>query len=205
MSSTSDDNGIFYNKDGVRVSIGSARTPRTVRRAIASIGTASPSCGPATADRATSTQIREGRGRFRHRGTDRFGEYQPIRCAGCRPSRPLHRRHTPHLPYAAGYLVNQINPRLFMPTHMRSTILPQRGDGAEVRTHYHGPFHFGAPDGVVVNVTKDEIWVREASSQVPANLHESDPYSRPLRCYGQLIVPHRPLDARDPRAIHARA
>jgi ribonuclease Z len=29
------------------------------------------------------------------------------------------------------------------------------------RHHGKGPFHFGAPDGVVVNVTKDDIWVRE--------------------------------------------
>ena len=28
----------------------------------------------------------------------------------------------------------------------------------EIRHHWKGPFHFGAPDGVVVNVTKDDIW-----------------------------------------------
>jgi hypothetical protein len=32
---------------------------------------------------------------------------------------------------------------------------------AEVREHWKGPYHFGAPDGIVVNVTKDKIWVRE--------------------------------------------
>jgi ribonuclease Z len=32
---------------------------------------------------------------------------------------------------------------------------------AEVRTHWSGPFAFGAPDMVVVNMTKDRIWVRD--------------------------------------------
>ena len=32
---------------------------------------------------------------------------------------------------------------------------------AEVREYWKGPYHFGAPDGIVVNVTKDQIWVRE--------------------------------------------
>ncbi len=27
--------------------------------------------------------------------------------------------------------------------------------------HWDGAFHFGAPDGIVVDVTKDQIWVRE--------------------------------------------
>ena len=37
---------------------------------------------------------------------------------------------------------------------------------AGVRTHYRGLFLYGAPDGVVVNVTKDAVWSREAS--IPA-------------------------------------
>ena len=32
---------------------------------------------------------------------------------------------------------------------------------AEIRYHYKGPFHFGAPDMVVVNLTKDKVWVRD--------------------------------------------
>ncbi len=30
-----------------------------------------------------------------------------------------------------------------------------------MRTHWKGPFQFGAPDMVVVNMTKDKLWVRE--------------------------------------------
>ncbi|MEP2030617.1 MAG: hypothetical protein ABJI96_18125 [Paracoccaceae bacterium] len=41
---------------------------------------------------------------------------------------------------------------------------------AEIREHWKGPFHFGAPDGIVVNVTKDQIWGREwASSELLAS------------------------------------
>ena len=32
---------------------------------------------------------------------------------------------------------------------------------AQVREHWKGTYHFGAPDGIVVNVTPDQIWVRE--------------------------------------------
>jgi ribonuclease Z len=34
---------------------------------------------------------------------------------------------------------------------------------AGVREHYDGLFAFGAPDVVVVNVTKDAIWIRDAA------------------------------------------
>ncbi|HEY1339339.1 MAG TPA: guanitoxin biosynthesis MBL fold metallo-hydrolase GntH, partial [Bryobacteraceae bacterium] len=69
--------------------------------------------------------------------------------------------HTPH--YATGYLFNQVQPRLAMCTHFTL-------DGAEtpemvagIRTHWKGLFQFGAPDVVVVNVTKDAIWTRKAA------------------------------------------
>ena len=69
--------------------------------------------------------------------------------------------HTPH--YATGYLFSQVQPRLAMCTHFTL-------DGAEtpemvagIRTHWKGLFQFGAPDVVVVNVTKDAIWTRKAA------------------------------------------
>ena len=34
---------------------------------------------------------------------------------------------------------------------------------AGVREHYDGLFAFGAPDVVVVNVTKDAVWIRDAA------------------------------------------
>ena len=67
--------------------------------------------------------------------------------------------HTPS--YATGYIANQINPRLLMTTHMPFDTYVNEETVAEIREHWKGPFHFGAPDGVVVNVTKDDIWVRE--------------------------------------------
>jgi ribonuclease Z len=54
-----------------------------------------------------------------------------------------------------------VQPRLFMTTHMSYDPYVVEETVAEVREHWKGPFHFGAPDGIVVNVTKDQIWVRE--------------------------------------------
>jgi ribonuclease Z len=44
---------------------------------------------------------------------------------------------------------------------------------AGIRTHWDGLFQFGAPDGVVVNVTKEAIWTRKAA------LPESTNFARP--------------------------
>ena len=67
--------------------------------------------------------------------------------------------HTPA--YASGYLANKVQPRLFMTTHMAYDPYLAEETTAEVREYWKGPFHFGAPDGIVVNVTKEQIWVRE--------------------------------------------
>ena len=51
-----------------------------------------------------------------------------------------------------------------------------------------GPYHFGAPDGVVVNVAKDRIWVREG-------IIPKFPNSRAPQfdfTNAQLVVPHPP-------------
>jgi ribonuclease Z len=67
--------------------------------------------------------------------------------------------HTPG--YAAGYLASKVKPRLFMTTHMPFDPYVNEETVAEIREHWKGPFHFGAPDGIVVNMNKDDIWVRE--------------------------------------------
>ncbi|RKF20007.1 MBL fold metallo-hydrolase [Alginatibacterium sediminis] len=67
--------------------------------------------------------------------------------------------HTPA--YAAGYVANEVQPRLFMTTHMSFDPYLNEETVAEVREHWKGPYHFGAPDGIVVNMTKDNAWVRE--------------------------------------------
>jgi len=91
--------------------------------------------------------------------------------------------HTPG--YAAGYLMNQVKPRLGMVTHMQFDAYQNEETVAEIRHHWKGPFHFGAPDGVVVNVTKDKIWVREGIiPDYPNNRSPQFDFDD-----GQLVVP----------------
>ena len=69
--------------------------------------------------------------------------------------------HTPH--YAAGYMFDQIQPRIAMLTHLEYEQDIVNEVTAGVREHYDGLFAFGAPDVQVVNVTKDAIWIRDAA------------------------------------------
>ena len=69
--------------------------------------------------------------------------------------------HTPH--YAAGYLMQQVNPRIGMITHVFNEPGLSNEVSAGIRAHWNGLFVVGAPDVKVVNVTKDAIWVRDAS------------------------------------------
>ena len=59
---------------------------------------------------------------------------------------------------------------------------------AEVREHWKGPYHFGAPDGIVVNVIKESIWVREGI--LPDYLNSRAPQFD--LSGGKLVVPHPP-------------
>jgi ribonuclease BN (tRNA processing enzyme) len=68
--------------------------------------------------------------------------------------------HTPH--YAVGYMMKQINPRLGMVTHLEYEDDLLNEVIAGIRVHWDGFFMFGAPDVMVVNVTKDAIWGRMA-------------------------------------------
>ncbi|MEH6550539.1 MAG: guanitoxin biosynthesis MBL fold metallo-hydrolase GntH [Pseudomonadales bacterium] len=91
--------------------------------------------------------------------------------------------HTPG--YAAGYVANQVKPRMFMTTHMTFDPWLNEETVAEVREHWKGPYHFGAPDGIVVNVTKDQIWVREGIlPEFPNSRAPQQDFTN-----GQLIVP----------------
>lgn len=99
--------------------------------------------------------------------------------------------HTPG--YAAGYIANLVQPRLFMTTHMPFDPYLNEESVAEVREHWNGPFHFGAPDGIVVNVTKDSIWVREG-------ILPDYPNSRAPQfdlSNGQLVVPQPPTSRQE--------
>ena len=99
--------------------------------------------------------------------------------------------HTPG--YASGYLANQVQPRLFMTTHMSYDPYVAEETVAEVREHWKGPYHFGAPDGIVVNVTKDQIWVREGVlPDFPNSKAPQQDFGN-----GQLIVPLPPTSRKE--------
>ncbi len=68
--------------------------------------------------------------------------------------------HTTH--YAFGYLANLVQPRLAMATHISFDRELVGEMMAGVRMHYPGFFAFGI-DHTVVNVTKDNLWIREAA------------------------------------------
>ncbi len=79
--------------------------------------------------------------------------------------------HTPH--YAVGYLAAAIQPRLAMATHLSydQELIGEMLAG--VRRHYAGLFAFGI-DNVVVNVTKDRIWIRQAAIPETTNIARPD-------------------------------
>lgn len=68
--------------------------------------------------------------------------------------------HTPH--YAAGYLFKEVNPRIGMVCHLEYEPSLVNEVSAGIRAHWPGLFAYGAPDVVVVNITKDSVWVRDA-------------------------------------------
>ena len=81
--------------------------------------------------------------------------------------------HSTH--YAVGYMFEQIKPRLAMVTHTSydEELVPEVVAG--IRHHYRGLFQFGAPDVVVVNVTKDAVWTRKAIITDAANMARPTP------------------------------
>ena len=94
--------------------------------------------------------------------------------------------HTPG--YAVGYLCNQIQPRICMNTHLQHDPYQDPEVIAEVREHWDGPYHPGAPDMVVVNVTKEQIWVRDGVvADYPNN--KAPNADRSIALYGGLVVP----------------
>ena len=78
--------------------------------------------------------------------------------------------------YAAGYLFKQVQPRLAAICHYESGGGGTDGESiAEVRANWDGLFMFGGPDVQIVNVTKDEIWSREAALPDGAAIASLDP------------------------------
>jgi ribonuclease Z len=81
--------------------------------------------------------------------------------------------HTPY--YAAGYLMKQVNPRVGMITHCELNDALKVEAAAQIRAHWPGLFLWGAPDVAVVNVTKDAIWQRFAVRPESASMSPPDP------------------------------
>ncbi|WP_461512903.1 guanitoxin biosynthesis MBL fold metallo-hydrolase GntH [Rhizobium mongolense] len=88
-------------------------------------------------------------------------------------STTIDQAHSPH--YAVGYMFDKIQPRLAMVTHTTydEELIPEITAG--IRVHYKGLFQFGAPDVVVVNVTKDAIWSRKAAIPDSGNMTRPSP------------------------------
>jgi ribonuclease Z len=78
--------------------------------------------------------------------------------------------HTPH--YGVGYLMNLVQPRLGMVTHVSfdRELIGEMLSG--VRMHYNGLFAFGI-DHTVVNVTKDRVWIREVAFPETTNVQRA--------------------------------
>jgi ribonuclease Z len=94
---------------------------------------------------------------------------------------------TAHNPgYAAGYLYNQVKPRLAMTTHMSYDSYSNPELLAQVRQNWKGPFHFGAPDMIVVNMTQDKMWVREG---VVSDYPNVSPPKFDMTAQGGLMIP----------------
>ena len=89
--------------------------------------------------------------------------------------------------YAAGYLYNQLKPRMAMGTHVSFDNYSNNEIIAEVRENWKGPFQLGAPDGVVVNLTKDKVWVRDGVLPLYPNM--SPPKFDMAKGGGGLIIP----------------
>jgi ribonuclease Z len=94
---------------------------------------------------------------------------------------------TSHNPgYAAGYLFNEVKPRLGMTTHMSYDAYSNPELLAQIREKWKGPFHFGAPDMIVVNMTPDKIWVRDG---VIAEYSNVAPPKFDVQAQGGLVIP----------------
>ena len=105
------------------------------------------------------------------------------------------RSHTVH--YAAGYLMNQIKPRVAMLTHMNydEDLIPEILAG--IRTHYNGFVQFGAPDVVVVNVQKGAIWTRMAA--LPDAPNQGRPSKDEAKELFDISPTHLEIDFPDPK------
>ena len=88
--------------------------------------------------------------------------------------------------YAAGYLFEKVKPRMAMTTHMSYDGYSNAELLSEIRYHYQGPFHFGAPDMIVVNLTRDKVWVRDG---VLPDYPSMSPPKFDIAAMGGMLIP----------------
>ncbi len=98
-------------------------------------------------------------------------------------------------------MFKQVEPRLAMATHLGydEEMAPEMVAG--VRTHYDGLFQFGAPDGVVVNVTKKAIWTRKAA--LPESTNFVRPSAREAMGLFDISLTHTTVDFPNPKRVLA--
>jgi ribonuclease Z len=84
-----------------------------------------------------------------------------------------------------------------MVTHLSydDAMIPEMVAG--IRTHWDGLFQFGAPDVVVVNVTKDAIWTRRAA--LPEDANFCRPSKKEAVELFDLSLTHTTVDFPNPR------
>ena len=100
--------------------------------------------------------------------------------------------------YAAGYLFDKVKPRMAMTTHFSYDEYSNTELQAEIRNLYKGPFHFGAPDMVVVNLTPDKVWVRDG---VVPRFPSMSPPKFDVAAMGGLVIPaprNKRVDIQEP-------
>ncbi len=97
--------------------------------------------------------------------------------------------HTTH--YGFGYLANLVQPRLAMATHLSYDRELLNEMSAGVRLCYKGFFSYGI-DNVVVNVTKDRVWIREAAINDYAGVRSPDPQWMVRNMFGGRIPTEMP-------------
>lgn len=104
--------------------------------------------------------------------------------------------HTPY--YAAGYLFNEIQPRIACICHYEGGGPQLMNEAtAEVRRNWDGLFMFGGPDVQVINVTKDRIWSREAMRPEGAAPASFDPrwlFPKGERLPDSYTFPNPPIE-----------
>lgn len=162
-----DDGGVIYDKDGVTV--------RHWRRSHAKDGASAYRLDWRQKDGRSLCFVWTGDGRPTWldvkfaKGCDLFvTEMQPelvgigSTVAGVPPFLGRYTIDTHHTSgFAAGWLANQVQPRMFMTTHQAYDPYVNDEVVAEIRQFWKGPYHVGAPDGIVVNMTPDKVWVRD--------------------------------------------